>query len=500
MIARKDLLDKIIKYLDAFVLEVRSYNAIGAYDVNIHAENSLIPILNAVFDLELTNVNHQKKNFPAIDLVDAKNGVAFQITATSSMDKVSETLKKFVQNDFHKTYTTLFIYILTEKEGKYNDAKIKELTDGKLEFDTSIHIVDFTDILKRINAVVATEKLQIIARLFEHEFSDVQIVSRQKKFRDGFLKNVPEDLYLNLVKVRFSDRLYIAQTEYDEKLAGTLSRRMNKGKRKGKIYHPEALFKAIISTEDIYYIDWVIREDKLVTFRNLQDPHEPLTHFIDKGTVEAFNPADYYEDDADKLNIFKALLKNCLRHLCYTLSMEWVHERRILRFRNDEHIPREKKTNWRGKKDSVKTVIFEVMSKKKGDEPTHIVCFRNMAFEPNFHLLDDIWYLSINPTWSFTNPGGFKTSGYEAAYMSGIKRLETNNTVCYQFRFFAYFLSNIPPLFVEQYPHLKIERIPPVAFVPAIEDSKWIPPKEFVAKNARETELFEDKELNANSF
>jgi hypothetical protein len=140
------------------------------------------------------------------------------------------------------------------------------------------------------------------------------------------------------------------------------------------------------------------------------------------------------------------------------------------------------------------------MSKKKEAEESHIVCFRNMAFEPGFHLLDDTWYMSINPTWSFTNPGGFKTSGFESTYMSGLKRMENNNTVYYQFRFFTYFLSNIPPLFVEQYPHLKIEVIDPISFSPAIEDKKWVPPKEFAAKNVREAELFEDKELNSNSF
>jgi hypothetical protein len=500
MIARKDAIEKIIKYLDAFVLEVRSYNTIGTYDINIHAENTLIPILNAIFDLELENANHTKRNFPAVDLIDSKNGVAFQLTATTTMDKVSETIRKFIDHGLHKTYSTLFIYILTEKEVKYNDTKLHELTNGIFEFDATVHLIDYTDVLKRINGIVSSEKLQNIARLFEHEFSEIQISSRRKIFRDGFLKNTPENLYLNLALVSFSDRLYIAETSYDENRAKAISNKMNKGKRnKNRVYHPEALFKAIITIKENYTVDWVIREGKLITFRNLQDPQETLTQFIDKGTVEAFNPADFYEDSVDKLNIFKALLKNCLRHLCYTLSMEWVYDRKILRFRN-EPLPREKKTKWKGKKESVKTVIFEVMSKKKENEESHIICFRNMAFLPTFHLLDDTWYLSINPTWSFTNPGGFETSRYESVYMSGIKRLENNSSVYYQFRFFAYFLSNIPPLFVEQYSHLKIETIPPVTFSPAIEDAKWIPPKQFAPQNARETELFEDKELNANLF
>ena len=68
---RKDYIDKIAKYLARFVEEVKSYNDMSLYDYNIHAENALIPILNAVFDLKLVNANSiKKKNFPSIDLID----------------------------------------------------------------------------------------------------------------------------------------------------------------------------------------------------------------------------------------------------------------------------------------------------------------------------------------------------------------------------------------------------------------------------------------------
>ena len=60
---RKDYIDKIAKYLARFVEEVKSYNDMYLYDINIHSENALIPILNAVFDIKLENANSfHKKN------------------------------------------------------------------------------------------------------------------------------------------------------------------------------------------------------------------------------------------------------------------------------------------------------------------------------------------------------------------------------------------------------------------------------------------------------
>ncbi len=502
MIARKDALDKITRYLREFVFEVEEYNAIGTYDVNIHAESTLIPILNAVFDLDLLNVNNDKRNFPAVDLIDDKNKVSFQITSTNTQDKVAGTIKKFVQHKLYEKYDTLFVYILTKKEERYNDGKLKELTEGQFDFDSSVHVIDFSDLLKRIQAIPSSERISQIARIFEHEFSAVQISARQKKFRDGFLKSSPEFLYVNLVKIQFGNTLFIADVTYDKKLATQLAQEQC---RKNRLSYrlasnPEVQFKSILADNGIYKIDWVIREGKLITFRDLNDTKEPLSGFIDKGTIEAHTPNSYYEADDDRLNIFKTLLKNCLRHLSFTKNMEWVHDRKIIRFRNNEVMPRQMTTIWKGKKESTKTVIFEMMSKKKEGEEPHIICFRNMAFKPNFHLLGDDWYLSINPTWSFTDSKGQVASRFEPDYMSGLKRLESNNAVYYQFRFFSYFLSNTPPLFVEQYPYLKIVALPPLAFSPGIEDSKWVPPKEFVARNSHEAALFSDNELKAENF
>lgn len=91
---RANYINKIISYAAKFVLEVEGFNASNLYDINIHSEGFLIPVLNEVFGLRLENLNStQKKNFPAIDLADFKKKVAFQVTATSDFEKIKKTLK-----------------------------------------------------------------------------------------------------------------------------------------------------------------------------------------------------------------------------------------------------------------------------------------------------------------------------------------------------------------------------------------------------------------------
>ncbi|HAP95431.1 MAG TPA: hypothetical protein DCP54_06715, partial [Chryseobacterium sp.] len=196
---------------------MEGFNAIGNYHINIHAENFLVPLLNEVFGLELENLNStKKKNFPAIDLADFKNRVAFQITSTSSLDKIRTTLETFSKYDLQNEFDVLYLYILTEKKPQYNDAKLKDVIPDSFGFESSDHIIDKDVILQKINAISSTPKIQAISKLYEHEFSDIQIEQRQLKFENGYLNNEPEDISPNMVKISFPKVLYKAELFINE--------------------------------------------------------------------------------------------------------------------------------------------------------------------------------------------------------------------------------------------------------------------------------------------
>ena len=212
---RKELIDKIAYYASFFVSWIKGQAAMNSYDLNVHAENAFIPILDRVFDLKLINANQLKINHPAIDLIDGEKGVAFQLTATTTGEKVVDTLKKFVDNDLHKTYSTLYIFILTEKSTKYNTAKINNITNGKFNFDIEKHIIDYRDILRKIHFLNTVDTLRTIAVFYEQLAASQFVITaqkQQKKLRDrigksmSFTEHIKEELRAaigeeNIVKV-----------------------------------------------------------------------------------------------------------------------------------------------------------------------------------------------------------------------------------------------------------------------------------------------------------
>lgn len=496
---RIEYLNKINTYSARFVYEVEGLNATNQYDINIHAESFLIPILNETFGLKLENLNGtQKKNFPAIDLADFENRVAFQITATSDLLKIERTLQKFFDNNLQQQFDVLYIYIITHKKNKYNENKLNKLIPNGFLFKTSEHVIDKDILLKKISNISSTLKLLSIAKLFEHEFSEKQIEIRKKEYVGGFLNHEPENISPNLLPINFPDKFYKAELEIDEeKILEELNAflvSINKKPIK-KMNQPKLVMRALRKF-NCKVNDWLLHENCICTFKNLNDINEPLSKIIDQGTVTSIESNDFYVKNEDNKRVFKNLLRNTFMELCKFKEIEWFGKKEIFRFMNNQVAPREKKVRWKGKNESTKTVIFEMHNKKEG----HIICFRSLAFRSSFLDISGDWYLIVNPTWSFTNPGGYYTSRFESDYLSGLKRMENNNAVFNYFRFFGYYFSHVD-LFTNDYPYLKVGKHIELSLSPMLQENTWKPIKTPILK-AEETVtvLNHDNELFDNSL
>lgn len=496
---RSELITKITTFASRFVTEVEGLNANGLYDINIHSENYLIPVLNLIYELNLKNLNtSEKKNYPAIDLADFNKGIAFQITATSDFTKIKDTIGKFINEELDKYFNTLYIYILTHKKGKYPQDKIDRLISNKIKFSVSEHIIDKDNLLQRINSISDIHKLEQLAKIFEQEFSDVKIEYRKDAYKKQYLNNNPEKLYPNMLEIAIPSKFYTAELMLNEQ---EITDRINefqrsKNRRIYKKIRKEKLIKQILRENRELCSDFVLHEGKLFTFKDLFNDQEVLRKVIDKGTIATID-SDYYADiDADTNKVFKYLLRQTLIELCRVKRIEWVGGKKILRFSNNSKNPDELKIRWKGKKLSTKTVIFRMINKKEG----HTICFKSLAFRASFEKLGEKWFLIINPTWSFTNPGGYKTSRFEPVYLAGIKKLERNQSIYNYFRFFGYYLS-ASDLFTSDYPYMKI--LDPVSFeiIPSLDDSKWGSNKETkIDIKDLSIELEEDTELNLALF
>lgn len=494
---RQEHINEIIKYTSRFTEEVKNYNSLGLYDINIHAENFLIPILDKVLDLHLENLNiSERKNYPSIDLADFKNRVGIQISSTSSSKKVIDTLSKFIEHSQNEYFDIVYLFFLSDKKKTYPEEKISSIVGAKLKFNVNEHILDTSDLLKRLSNL-SLEKLKFISRIYRHEFSDVQIGSREKKFKSGYLKSEFENLYCNLLKINVPNKLYSADLFLDEDIILTRINiyRESKGWKRLKVINDKSrLLKNQLIYQKAYFNDWVLRNNRIYTFRNLHNENEPLSSVVDIGTIEVNDSSEYYLSDDDKLRIFKHILRNGLIQDCYFKGLEWVNKKGILRFKIDPINKGTKAVSWVAKNKAKKTVIFELRNKKEN----HIICYKHLAFKPSFELINNIWYLVINSTWSFTNPGGKRKSRFEESYLSGIKRLESNKSVYYFYRFWSYYLR-YEDLFSNKSIILKLEEFKPIPFMPKLNDKKWLPIKD-EPQSDKEEILTEDKELSQTLF
>jgi adenylate kinase family enzyme len=163
---------RISQLLSRFREQVKILNSNGEFSINIHAENILIKILNQIYGCDLTNVNYEeRKNYPSIDLRDTKNKIAFQITSTGTLGKVKSTIRQFKENKFHEKFDRLYMFVISDKQKKYEQEKIDEIVGGEFVF-MSENILDRTDIYLKLNEKNDINQISIIEALLEEQFAD----------------------------------------------------------------------------------------------------------------------------------------------------------------------------------------------------------------------------------------------------------------------------------------------------------------------------------------
>lgn len=90
--------NELRQVVSRLVTQVELATKQGKLDINLALEDALIPILKELFHLpKLHNLNAKQKNFPGIDLGDEFDRVAFQVTATTDLEKIKKTLNVFIE-------------------------------------------------------------------------------------------------------------------------------------------------------------------------------------------------------------------------------------------------------------------------------------------------------------------------------------------------------------------------------------------------------------------
>ena len=283
---RKEKIEKIVELFARFRTEVESLNSLNLYDINIHAENVIIPILNLVYGVNLVNINNQVKNSAAIDLVDTENRIAIQVTSTATGEKIKHTINEFVKNKRPEDYDRLLVYIITEKQKRYSDSIFSVANDNKLEFSEK-DILDYSDILKEINSFINLAKIDSLLQLLKDEFCEEEI-SKRRYLLEHKESIKTEILFPNILEIHIPSKVYVGIIGIDRDDIITQSwstpNKLKKSAPMGKV-----LRKAFDLMKIAYCRDWFTFEDKILSFRPLDNRNEPLNRFVEIGTVEEYS-------------------------------------------------------------------------------------------------------------------------------------------------------------------------------------------------------------------
>src|SRR5436305_1084143 len=165
--------NQLREVVSRIVVQVELATAQGRTDINLALEDAFIPILKSVYNLpQLVNLNRKQKNYPGIDLGDDHDRVAFQITSTTTLDKVKGTIRQFMDRAYYNDFDELFILMLSRKQASYSQPSVNELLTDQFAFNCKKHIIDLSDLLGQVSGLRLAAQERVLAE-FRHILGEI---------------------------------------------------------------------------------------------------------------------------------------------------------------------------------------------------------------------------------------------------------------------------------------------------------------------------------------
>lgn len=424
-----DLLNEFRELNSQLKTEVESASAMGHYDTHAVAENLMCKLLNELCGYgNLRNLNQDKDNYPGIDLADDNARVAFQITATSDLAKVKDTLETFLRHNLQQKYDRLVVYVLTQKQNSYSQDSINSSLGDKFKFNANQDVWDYRDIAK-----LASE-------------AEPAALDRAIKHYNAYLRGVPvgladedvdppakpaEKLSTNLIELYFPHNIYVAQLNQDIKSK-------IKGKRSDV---RKAIFSFCSELGVKIPSSFIVQGDTLITFVDLTDTkNTPYKLIIESGTEEQIPSEDFWGLNEDQEHAFRGLLRFTLQQRLFQERVMFSKEEKLFIFLPLNDSLNERTESWHGEKDAKRNVFKRQFNKS---QPDKVLMQKHLAFTVDFHQFDRNWYLAITPDWFFSFGENYRRSGYAFKNLKWIKQQENNSQVFNHFRFIHAWLRKI---------------------------------------------------------
>lgn len=447
--------------------QVEAASAMQLYDIHKVSENLVLGVLRELYGWHhLRNLNAtERANFPGIDLADDVAGIAVQVTATPTLDKIKTTIETFLAHGLDKKYQRVVVYVLSRKQASYSQDAIDRAAKGQFKLDTGKDILDSRDICSVAADVDPKQLVAALEVVRTYMRGGVASGLGEEDFNPP--TSPPERVNLNLVEVYFPSTLYVADLRDD------LDAFKSKTARNERKMVREALGSLNLRAPS----DYEVSARQLITFHPLDDTHGPFAQLIELGTVTPLQAREFYGANEDRERVFKSLLRFTLQQKLYKHGVQWMHENGLFIFvpRAEGDLLREE--SWVGQRTSKRRVYERKLNKK--DSSKTFLC-KHFAFAADFVYSAGRWYVALTPDWYFSFGDNFRRSMYADANLSWLKRKEVNRTVADHFRFLASWLSALDQddLFESiKSPAATLSLGEAVSFSnhPALPDDSWLP-------------------------
>ena len=111
----------------------------------------------------------------------------------------------------------------------------------------------------------------------------------------------------------------------------------------------KVLSKAFELLKITYCRDWFTFEDKILSFRPLDNRDEPLNKLVEIGTVEEYSVNEFANVSFKYEEALLHLINRSIEELASYKNIQWLPKEKYFRFK-PIGVPRERKITWKNQK------------------------------------------------------------------------------------------------------------------------------------------------------
>lgn len=311
---RTQYFNYIEEKLSTLAFRIETRGKLNILDLHLHSENFYLHFFNLLFGYELENLNSRLQNVEAIDLIDHKNKIIIQVSATCTKQKVESALNK----ERLKSYTDYTFKFISISKDATELRKSTFKNPYSLAFFSSTDIYDVNSILNDILSRTVSEQKLIykfikdelggdvdVTRLDSNLASVINILSKERwddKSYSDFINSFEVDRKITFNELNYSrsiiEEYRVFYKKVDEKYSEFDRQGMNKSysvlrsiskeyiRLKGR-GNPDEIFEEVIERT----------KNKVLESANFNEiPIDELDLCIDILVVDAFIRCKIFEN------------------------------------------------------------------------------------------------------------------------------------------------------------------------------------------------------------